>query len=198
MKKKQKTKVITFDDDEIQWKMLNYAGSREYWNEHLCELSNCDFVHDVLEFCSSVYIDSKSWDVDFPGRSGIEYTLTILDEESLKEELRERLVKLAEPAVVYTPTPKPVSHNNIEQIADYLRRKAAYIACLRDLPGHTGMSKMIASRLSEAARSLREEARDDEEVRSFLLKVAGECRSGGVADELRQIAASYRLPPKIE
>ena len=189
------TTIVTYDEDEIQSRMLHFADSRAYWDEHERAFSSCDFVRDVLKKCSSLYVDSKTWDAGFPGRSGIEYTLTIIDEEALKNEIKDRLAKLAEPV----PAPStPVTYDNIEQIVSYLKRKAGYIAGLRVPGGYGGLPKMVAGHLHNAAQSLQDNSRDDQEVRDFLVGVAKNCGIGNTAEELRRIAATYRVPQKTE
>lgn len=169
MKKNRRVKIITCDDDNIQSTMLDYADAREYWYEHEDVFGGCNFVSDVLDWCSCVDIESETWDAGFPGRSGITYTMRILDGESLKEEIRNRLKKLAEPAPIPPPQPPPSGptiYDNIEQIARFLKGEAVSIARCMDLPGYTGMNKYSASVLSNAAKSLEEETRDDDGVRA--------------------------------
>jgi len=189
------TTIVTYDEDEIQSRMLDFADSRSFWDEHEHAFSNCDFVGDVLEKCSSLYVDSKTWDAGFPGRSGIEYTLTIIDEEALKNEIKDRLAELAEPvSAPSAPASEPVNYDNIEQIVFYLRREAGNIADLRMPAGYGGMPTMVAGCLHKAAQSLQDNPRDDQEVRDFLAGVAKDCSSVETAKELRRIAATYRLP----
>ena len=195
----QPTKIVTYDEDEIQSRMLDFADSRSYWDEHERAFSGCDFVRDVLQKCSSLYVDSKTWDAGFPGRSGIEYTLTIMDEEALINEIKDRLAELAEPLPAPSATAsKRVIYDNIEQIVFYLRREAGYIADLRMPGGYGGMPRMVAGCLHNAAQSLQDNPRDDEEIRDFLVGVAKDCGIGNTAKELRRIAATYRVPQKTE
>lgn len=89
--------IASADQDTVSWELLEWAGLLDIWNgcqerwERADLEWNHDFVSEVAESCSHIFIDQEEWDNEMPGDSGVSYTIETDNPEALRQELRDAL-----------------------------------------------------------------------------------------------------------
>ena len=126
MPKSDWEEIVSADDDVVGGELLSWAELNDLWDEHQTILDNCSVIRDVLEHCSSAFVEKEEWDAGAPGRSGLWHRISTNDPEALKTELRERIEELVHPKP--TQPPQVVSGGRgprtISDLISYLESKA--------------------------------------------------------------------------
>ena len=101
--------IVSADDDVVGGELLSWADLNDLWDKNRIILDNYSVVRDVLEHCSSAFVEKEEWDAGAPGRSGRWHRISTNDPDVLKTELRERIEELLLPRPVALPRIVPGS-----------------------------------------------------------------------------------------
>lgn len=176
------------EDDSIDWQILDWAEVRDLWDEHYDLLYRYSVVGDLLPDCDSAEIISEEYDCDFPGRSGVLYTIETNDPEQLKLEIRDRIEQLINPPPqsIFT-TIDPTQVREIEQIVDFLMAEAATVRNLRAPAGYQVLAVGTANALEAAAQDLLTGSWDKARLSSHLSALLDKIASSGTQSALKTI-----------
>jgi hypothetical protein len=86
--------VVSGDDDEIDGAVLDWAGRRRLWDSNPDLHDNYSVISDVVEYCTSAYVDREEYDLGRPGGSGYNYSISTPNKRKLKAEIHARLTEL--------------------------------------------------------------------------------------------------------
>lgn len=84
--------IASADDDAISKVLLHWSGLESLWTQNaLGDLF--DFGRDVAFKCRNIDVETKAWS-NLPGHGGEWYTVSSLDQEKLKEEMKAQVLEL--------------------------------------------------------------------------------------------------------
>jgi hypothetical protein len=183
--------ILRAEEDAIDWKILDWAGARDLWDEHYDKTKYFSVVTDILSKCSSVEVTSEQYDHGAPGRSGLEYTIETDNPKLLKKEIFAQIQIIIEPLLIERITPQAqVFTGEKDQIIGLLMMWASTARNLRLPAGYQGMAEANSRNLEVAAGEISAENYDKEKVAEILATLITKINSDSIKTKIKKIIRS--------
>lgn len=187
---KEWVEIIKADVDTIDSEIKSWAEIDHLWDNNYELLSKYSLLNDIIPLCGSADVNQEEYDYDFPGQSGILYSIETNDPDSFKAELRQHIIDIISPPnTVKQPTDN--AHNfSIDEIVDILMSEAASVRNMRAPAGYQGMADQSAIELELAAKLLADNNPDLQNTVDILRNLSRKIRVSGTKATIDKIIKS--------
>jgi hypothetical protein len=191
---KKWAEIIKSEEDSINFEIVRWAGIDQLWEDNYELLSNCNLIQDIMPFCEAAEINQEEYDCEFPGRSGILYSIETNNPEILKHEIRQLVGDIISPRDNNVNVSSQIqSSPTVDEIVDILMGEAAGVRNLRAPAGYQGMAEQSAREMEAAAKLLLENNKSLEDavviLSNLILKIrvsSSKSRIDGIIKGLEQ------------
>jgi hypothetical protein len=190
---KKWVEIIKSEEDSINFEIVRWAGIDQLWEDNYELLSSCNLIQDIMPFCGSAEINKEEYDCEFPGRSGILYSIETNNPESLKHEIMQLVGDIISPRDNnVNVSSQAQSSPTVVQIVDILMGEAAGVRNLRAPAGYQGMAEQSAREMEAAAKLLMENNTSREDAVVILSNLTRKIRVSGSRSRIEGIISRLK------